>query len=61
MTPKKDAKRVVYIAMDEKIERWWRKLIRVMKIASCLELPNKGLGRRKMLLGLVALKMEVGW
>ena len=34
---------------------------RVMKIASCLELPNKGLGRRKMLLGLVALKMEVGW
>ena len=34
MTQKKDAKRVVYIAMDEKIERWWRKLIRVMKIAS---------------------------
>ena len=27
---------------------------------SCFELPNKGLGTRKMLLGSVVLKMKVG-
>ena len=36
------------------------KLISVVIVVSCLELPNKGFGRRKMLLGLVALKMKVG-
>ena len=35
-------------------------MIRVVMVVSCLELPNKGLGRRKMLLGLVVLKMKVG-
>ena len=29
-------------------------------VLSCLELPNKELGRRVMLLGLVVLKMKVG-
>ena len=28
---------------------------------SCLELPNKGLGRKNFLLGLVVEKMKVGW
>ena len=43
-----------------KLERQWRSLISVVMVASCLELPNKGFGRRKMLLGLVVLKVEVG-
>ena len=43
-----------------KLQRRWR-LIRVVMVVSCLELPNVGLGRRKVLLGLVVLKMKVGW
>ena len=35
-------------------------LIRVMMIVSYLELPNKGLGKREILLGLVVLKKKVG-
>ena len=38
---KKDAKRVVYMAMDQKA---W-------EVVSCLELPNNRLRRREMLLG----------
>ena len=34
-------------------------LIRVVMIASYLELPNKNLGKREILLGLVVLKMKV--
>ena len=49
MRQKKDAKRVIYMAM-----------IRVIMVVSCVELPNKGLGRRELLLGLVVLKMKVG-
>ena len=45
---KKNAKRVVYMAMYQKA---WRRLIRVVIAVSSLELPNKGLGRREMLLG----------
>ena len=45
---KKDAKRVV-----EKVDS-------CHDGRECLELPNKGLGRREMLLGLVVLKMKVG-
>ena len=46
---KKDAKRVVYMAMNQKAQK-----------AVEDESPNKVLGRRKMLLGLVVLKMKVG-
>ena len=56
---KKDAKRVVYVAMVRKLERWWR-LFCVVMVVSCLEFPNKGLGIRMMLLRLVVLKMKVG-
>ena len=56
----KDAKRLVYMAMDQKARRRWRRLIYVATVVSCLELPNKGLRRREMLLGLVVLKMKVG-
>ena len=41
---KKDAKRVAYVAMDQKAamdQRRWRMLIRVVLVLSCLELPNK--------------------
>ena len=51
---KKDATRVVYIAMDQKAQEV------VEKVDLCLEYPNKGLGRRKMFLGLVFLKMKPG-
>ena len=59
VSQKKDAKRAVYTAMDQKAPeamekadscRDGRELFRVVK----------GLGRRKMLLGLVVLKMKVG-
>ena len=43
-----------------KLERRWRRLIRVVMVVSCLELPNKGLGRRKMLCGVSCLKDEIG-
>ena len=56
---KKDAKRVVCITMDQKLRRRWRRLIHVVMVVSCLELPNKGLGRREMLLGLVVLKIKL--
>ena len=49
MRQKKDAKRVVYMAMNQKAQK-----------AVEDESPNKVLGRRKMLLGLVVLKMKVG-
>ena len=51
---KKDATRVVYIAMDQKAQE------AVEKVDLCLEYPNKGLGRRKMFLGLVFLKIKLG-
>ena len=51
---KKDATRVVYIAMDQKAQE------AVEKVDLCLEYPNKELGRRKMFLGLVFLKMKLG-
>ena len=57
---KKDAKTVVYMAMGQKARETERRLICVVMVMSCLELPNKELGRRKMLLGLVVLKMKVG-
>ena len=41
-----------------KLERQQRRLICIVAVVSCLELPHKGLGRRKMLLGLVVLKMK---
>ena len=56
---KKDAKRVVYMAMDQKARK-------AVEVDSCCDghelfrLSNKGLGRKKMLLGLVVLKMKVG-
>ena len=57
---KKDAKRVVYMAIDQKAREAVEKVVICVAMAvSCLELPNKGLGRRKMLLGLVVLKMKV--
>ena len=37
-----------------------RRVICVEMVVSCLELPNKGFGRRKMLLGLVVLKIKLG-
>ena len=43
-----------------KLKRRWRRLICVVMVVSCLELPKKRLGRRKMLVGLVVLKMKVG-
>ena len=43
-----------------KLERWCRRLICVVIIVSCLELPSKRLGRRKTL-GLVVLRKKVGW
>ena len=57
---KKDAKRAVYTAMDQKAREAVEKVIRVKMVMSCLELPNKGLGRRKMSLWLLVLKMKVG-
>ena len=58
---KKDAKRVVYVAIDQEAQEVVRKLIHVMMVLSCLEFPKIGLGWRTMLLGLVVLKMKVGW
>ena len=51
---KKDAKRVVYMAMDQKARETMEKVdsSHVMVVSS-LELPSKGLGRRVTLLGLV--------
>ena len=43
-----------------KLERQCRRLIRVVMVVSCLKLPNKEMGRKKILLGLVHLKMKVG-
>ena len=43
----------------KKLERRWRKLICVVMVECCLGLPKKRLGRRKMLLELVILKMKV--
>ena len=37
----------------------WRRLTHVAMVVSGLELPNKGLQRRKMLLGLVVGMMKV--
>ena len=58
---KKYAKRVVCVAMYQKARE------AVEKIDSCFggrelfRIANKELGRRKMLLGLINLKMKVGW
>ena len=55
--------RVVYMAVDQKAQEamenadLFQKLFRM----SCLELPNKGSGRKKLLLGSVVEKMKVGW
>ena len=50
-------KRVVYMAMDWKFRGGMERLIRTAMVVSCL--PNKGLGRREMMLGLVVLRMKV--
>ena len=49
------------MAKDQEAQEVVRKLIHVMIVLSCLEFPNIGLGTRTMLLGLVVLKMKVGW
>ena len=46
MRQKKDAKKLVYMAMGQKAWEAVDKLILVLMVVSCLELPNKGLGRR---------------
>ena len=56
---KKDAKRVVYMAVDQKPQE------AVEKVVLCCDGPgmisiDKGLRRRKILLGIVVLKMKVG-
>ena len=57
---KKDPERVLYIAMD------WKGMEAVEKVdyffiaVNCLELLNKELGRREILLGLVVSKMKLG-
>ena len=58
---KKDAKRVVYVAMDLKALEAvvLRRVICIGMVVSWLELPNKGLGRRKML-GLFDLQIKLG-
>ena len=43
----------------EVLERWWRRLIRVVMVVSCLELPNKSLGRRDVV-GVSCFKDETG-
>ena len=50
---KKDAKRVVYMTMDQKAQE------AANKVVNCFELPNKKLGRSEMLLGLVVLKVKM--
>ena len=45
------------MAMDQKA---WEAVEKVM-VVSYLKWPNKGLGRREMLLGFAVLKMKVGW
>ena len=45
--------------MDQKVQEAGRRLIHVVMVVSCVELPKKELGRRKML-GLVVLKIKVG-
>ena len=59
----KDAKRVAYMAIDEKskvpkAKRRWIKLIRVVMVVSCLELPSKKLGEKKYVFGVSFLKDE---
>ena len=39
-------------------ERQWKRLIHALMVVSCLELPNKGLGRRNV--GVSCLKDESG-
>ena len=48
------------MAMDQKAQEAVEKVDLCCDGRQCLELPNKRLGRRKMLLGLVVLKMKVG-
>ena len=43
-----------------KFGRRWRRLIHFAIVMSCLELPNKGLGRGELLLGSVVIKIGVG-
>ena len=43
-----------------KLERQCRRLIRVVMVVSYLKLPNKEMGRKKILLRLGNLKMKVG-
>ena len=56
---KKDAKRVVYMTMDQKA---WKAVEKADSCCdrSCLGLLTTGLGRREMLSGLVILRMKVG-
>ena len=56
---KKDAKRVVYMAMDQKAQETVEKVDLCRDGREFLEFPNKELGRRKMLLALIVLKMKV--
>ena len=55
----KNMRRKYYILLwIRKLKRQQRRLICIAAVVSCLELPHKGLGRRKMLLRLVVLKMK---
>ena len=55
--------RVVYMAVDQKAQEAMENADSFQKLfrMSCLELPNKGSGRKKLLLGSVVEKMKVGW
>ena len=58
---KQDAKRVVYMAMDQNAQELVEKFDSFPDGRElCVELPNKVLQRRDMLLDLVVLKMKVG-
>ena len=58
---KQDAKRVVYMAMDQNAQELVEKFDSFPDGRElCVELPNKVLQRSDMLLDLVVLKMKVG-
>ena len=56
---KKDVKRVVYMAMDQKARKLVEKVYACRDGRELFRIAKKGQGRREMLLGLVVLKMKV--
>ena len=46
--------------MGQKVRIAVQKVDYIVIVVSCLELPNKVLGKKEMLLGLVVIKMKVG-